>query len=97
MQTLMIKDLPVAEELDRKAMSAVRGGSYKFAPSWLSYYSSDYDLNASKHDFSIDVSQLVGQTQTVNTTVGNNVAFAQDIHATVKPTQTATNNNTIRF
>ena len=94
MQTLMIKDLPVAEELDRKAMTAVRGGSYKLAPF---YYSSDYDLNASKHDFSIDVSQLVGQTQTVNTMVGNNVAVAQDIHATVKPTQTATNNNTIRF
>ena len=25
--TLMIKDLPIAEELDSKAMSAVRGGS----------------------------------------------------------------------
>ena len=27
MTTLMIKDLPVAEELDRKAMAAIRGGS----------------------------------------------------------------------
>ena len=37
--TLTIKDLPVAEELDRKAMAAVHGGYVNKA--WNSWYGDD--------------------------------------------------------
>lgn len=89
MQTLTIKDLSVTEELDRKAMAAVRGGMKK---AYFPYYSLDVD--ASKHHFSADVSQFIGQTQNFDTATGNNVAFLDHstIRADVKGRQTANNN-----
>lgn len=87
MNTLTIKDLPATAELDRSAMSAVRGGMMKgFYPYWMPYHA------VTKNSFSVEASQLIGQTQNVVNTNGNNVAFASDIHSVVKPNQTATNN-----
>ena len=87
MTTLLIKDLAVAEALDTRAMSAVRGGTYKGMPGYMTPY-----FGVEKNSFSFDASQLIGQTQNIVNNNGNNVAFAHDITSTVKPTQTANNN-----
>jgi hypothetical protein len=87
MTAILIKDLPAAETLDSKAMHAVRGGMLRgFAPVWAPYFS------AYSSEVSVEASQLIGQTQNVSNTNGNNVAFAQDIRSIVKPNQSATNN-----
>lgn len=90
MKTLLIKDLPVTEELDRKAMACVVGGT---SQGYTSYngYSSPFG-NISKSEFSFDASQLLGQSQNTLVNNGNNVAFSHDITSTVKPEQTGTNN-----
>ncbi|SAL31348.1 hypothetical protein [Caballeronia humi] len=84
MNSLMIKDLAVTEELDSRAMSAVRGGTFYFP-----------GYSVSKTDFTFNTQQLIGQTQNVVNENGNNVAFATDIDSKVKPIQKANNSNTI--
>lgn len=87
MKSLTIKDLSRTEELDRAAMAAVQGGTYKGMPAyWLPAY------GITKNSFSFDAAQAIGQEQNVLNNNGNNVAFAHDIHSTVKPTQSANNN-----
>jgi hypothetical protein len=88
MTTLMIKDLAVTEELDRSAMSAVRGGTYEglFLPYGFPYYS-HYESNSS-----FAALQSIGQSQTTINNNGNNAAFVSGITSTVNPTQTANNN-----
>lgn len=90
MATLIINDLSVTAELDRNAMSAVRGGTSKGY--WPSYGPT---LNFSTSDFKFDAAQTLGQSQETVVNNGNNVAFASGITATVNPTQTGT--NTINF
>lgn len=86
MNTLTIKDLSVTNELDAHAMTSVRGGtSYKGGYSFLPSYSE------SKHDFAFSAEQLTSQKQDNVNLNGNNVAFANDIHSTFKPTQTSSN------
>ena len=63
MNSLMIKDLAVTEELDSRAMSAVRGGTFYFP-----------GYSVSKTDFTFNTQQLIGQTQNVVNENGNNVA-----------------------
>jgi hypothetical protein len=87
MKSLTIKDLSVTEELDSRAMSAVRGGNL---PGWPG-------VNVSSYEASFDATQLISQTQNTLNNNGNNVAFASGIHSTVDPKQTATNKNTINF
>jgi hypothetical protein len=84
MTSLMIKDLHVTEQLDSKAMKAVRGGYIAYP-----YFPSSY-----KFDFSKDVSaqQLVNQSLSVNNVSGNGNAFAKDLDTTITPTMTGTNN-----
>jgi len=90
MKTLMIADLAHTDTLDAKAMTAVRGGSYK------GLYPLPMPLfGVSKNDLSFDATQMIGQTQNVVNENGNNVAFASGISSTVKPTQSA--NNKIDF
>lgn len=91
MKALTIKDLSRTTELDRSAMAAVHGGMYKGGSPFYPMASFD----ASKHSFSFDAKQSIGQSQETLVNNGNNVAFATDITSTVKPTQTA--NNTINF
>jgi hypothetical protein len=88
MKSLTIKDLSITEELDSRAMSAVRGGTL---PSYWPGFS------VSSFDASFDSAQLISQSQKTINNNGNNVAFATDIHSTVDPKQTATNKNTINF
>jgi len=86
MKTLTIKDLSRTEELDRPAMAGVCGGMLTgYFPAWSSVY------DTSKHDFSLNVQQLNSQTQNIANNNGVNVAFADNIRTTIKPTQTASN------
>jgi hypothetical protein len=86
MTTLMIKDLAVAEELDVRAMSGVRGGTYELPYYWAPFYSHTESNSV------FAASQSIGQVQNVLNNNGNNVAFASGITSTVNPTQSASNN-----
>jgi len=88
MKSLTIKDLSITEELDSRAMSAVRGGNLP------GYWPG---VNVSSYEASFDATQLITQSQNTLNNNGNNVAFASGIHSTVDPKQTATNKNTINF
>ncbi|QDZ28056.1 hypothetical protein [Noviherbaspirillum sp. UKPF54] len=99
MQTIIIKDLAVTADLDRKAMHAVRGGTGSgYVPSCVPSYSSSpyswggpsFDFN--KSDFNFNATQSLGQSQNTVVNNGNNVAFASGITANVNPTQTGSNN-----
>lgn len=85
MTTLTILDLSITEELDRKAMTAVRGGTMKGGYTFLPSFGS------SKHDFEFSASQLTSQTQSNINETGNNVAFADNIRSSFKPTQSSSN------
>ena len=91
MTTLHITDLSVAEALDTRAMSAVRGGTYKGMPAHMLPYFG----GVSKNEFSFNAEQVIGQSQDIVNNNGNNVAFANGITSTVNPTQSA--NNKISF
>ena len=100
MKALMIKDLPLTEELDRKAMATVQGGmgSAYSPPSMSSYGDSSYwgpQFDVSKNSFNFNASQSLDQSQNTLVNNGNNVAFASGITSTVTPKQTGT--NTINF
>lgn len=84
MTNLTINDLAMTAELDRKAMSAVRGGMMKGGYGYLPVFDS------AKHDFSFTATQLTSQEQNNINETGNNVAFASDIHSTFKPSQSST-------
>lgn len=92
MTNLTIIDLAITEELDRKAMAAVRGGMYKGGGFGYGFMPS-YD--SSKHDFAFSATQLTSQTQNNINENGNNIAFADNIHSTFKPVQS--NSSTISF
>jgi hypothetical protein len=87
MNTLIIKDLAVTEELDGPAMNAVRGGSLPYMPG----------SNALLPGFSqpVNATQLINQYLIISSVNGNNVAFANDIHTNIAPHQIA--NNTINM
>ena len=93
MKKLTIKDLPVTEELDRRAMSAVRGGNALFAPGFLS----GFDLSKIAATFAPQ--QFIGQTQTTLTENGSNIAFADGLtaRANVAPKQEASNVANLNF
>ena len=71
MNTLIIKDLDRAEQLDRTAMAAVRGGWSVFAPS---YKFGDVTY-APTSDSSINAMQSLSQQQNVLTATANDSAF----------------------
>jgi len=71
MNTLIIKDLDRAEQLDRTAMAAVRGGWSVFAPSYK-YGDVTY---APTSDSSINAMQSLSQQQNVLTATANDSAF----------------------
>jgi len=89
MKALMIKDLSLTEEMDRKAMAAVHGGV-----SQGMYSEPSYDKYKG---LSFDATQLISQTQNVVNQNGNNVAFLDKskIRSTVTSDQDA--HNTINF
>ncbi|QDZ28050.1 hypothetical protein [Noviherbaspirillum sp. UKPF54] len=93
MQTIIIKDLAVTADLDRKAMHAVRGGTGSgYMPSYSPYSWGGPSLDFNKSDFNFNATQSLGQSQNTVVNNGNNVAFASGITANVNPTQTGSNN-----
>jgi len=76
MKTLIIADLARTEQLDRTAMSAVRGGFRMFSPSYklgdLTY--------APSVDSSITATQNLFQEQSVLTATANDSAFVKGVH-----------------
>jgi hypothetical protein len=69
MNTIKIEDLSVTEELGAKEMAAVRGGSLgMYLYPWGGY------SDSSVKNFSFDAAQQINQGQSVQTSVGNNVA-----------------------
>ena len=71
MKTLTIKDLDRAEQLDRTAMAAVRGGWSVYAPT---FKMGDYTY-APTSDSSINAMQALSQQQSVLTATANDSAF----------------------
>lgn len=86
MTILMIKDLPLTEELGRKAMDAVHGG--KGVPGWMPFYGA---FMPEFKNFSFDAAQMVGQSQSVVNNNGNNAAFVGGIGSTLVPPQAGDN------
>ena len=88
MKSLTIKDLARNDELDGKAMSAVRGGSLMSSP----YYSLGDITYAPSFDSSITATQSLVQVQNVTNAVANGSAFVDGVHATNSTTQFGQNN-----
>jgi hypothetical protein len=85
MNTLTIADLCVTEELDRRAMTAVSGGT----PDGLRpLYPTVHVIDIG----SFSAQQVIGQSSNIVNSMGNN---ASDSHSTVIPSQSA--HNTITF
>ena len=76
MKTLIIADLARTEQLDRTAMSAVRGGWKMGMPS---YQYGDL-LYAPSKDSSITATQNLFQDQSVLTATANDSAFVKGVH-----------------
>ncbi|AQH01013.1 hypothetical protein A9R05_19220 [Burkholderia sp. KK1] len=92
MKTLTIKDLPVTEELDSRAMSAVRGGAAVLFPGFIS-------MDGVTLSMPFSPQQFINQTQTTTNSVGSNVAFAEALksQSNVAPTQSAQNIANVNF
>ena len=88
MKSLIIKDLARTEELDGKAMAAVRGGWSVNAPS---YKVGNVDYSPS-YDSSIHATQNLAQMQSVTNAVANGSAFLDGVHATNTTSQSGRNN-----
>ena len=74
MNTLMIKDLSITEQLDSKAMRAVRGG-YGFGAPSTSYFNFS-PVVAPNNSKNVDATQLISNELNIQNANGNNVAFA---------------------
>lgn len=92
MSKLMIADLSVAQELDSREMSAVHGGGLSFGPLPILYPSMP-SVKVSTTNFTAE--QVIGQTNSIASNTGNDVAFATGIASSTNPMQTA--HNTINF
>jgi hypothetical protein len=88
MTKLMIADLSVAQELDRREMSAVRGG----LGLWPIYYPTP-SVKVDTTNFMAE--QVIGQTNSIMNNTGNEVALVTGIHSSTSPVQQA--HNTINF
>ncbi|WP_244745712.1 hypothetical protein [Paraburkholderia terricola] len=87
MNALMIKDLSITEQLDSKAMSAVRGG---FGPS--SSYFNFAPVYAPNNSKTVDATQLINTTMNIQSANGNNAAFVAGVSTTINPHVTSSNN-----
>jgi hypothetical protein len=88
MKTLTIKDLARTEELDRNAMSTVRGGWSMVAPS--SYKVGDVSY-APSFDNSLHATQNLFQQQSVVTPTANESAFIDGVHVNNRVSQNGQN------
>jgi hypothetical protein len=92
MNTLIIKDLSIAEQLDSRAMSAVRGG-YGYGPS--SSYFNFTPVYAPNNSKTVDATQLISATMNIQNATGNNAAFVAGVTTTITPHMTSNNNITV--
>jgi hypothetical protein len=76
MKTLTIKDLDRAEQLDRTAMAAVRGGHNQY---WMPSYTYGNITYAPTSDSSINAAQSLAQVQNVMTATANDSAFLSGV------------------
>jgi hypothetical protein len=88
MKTLAIKDLARAEQLDRSAMAAVRGGTSMYSHS---YSFEDTKFAAARYDSSIHATQNLVQMQEVVNATANGSAFLHNIHVNNDVSQDGTN------
>jgi hypothetical protein len=88
MKSLTIKDLARTEELDGKAMAAVRGGWTMKSP----HYTIGDVSYAPSYDSSIAAVQNLAQVQNVTNAVANGSAFLDGVHATNTTSQSGQNN-----
>jgi hypothetical protein len=88
MNTLTIKDLSITEQLDSKAMSAVRGG-YGYPVSTYFNFSPVVAPNNSKQ---VTATQLITNELNVQNANANNVAFAAGLTSTISPSVSSSNN-----
>jgi hypothetical protein len=88
MNTLMIKDLSITEQLDSKAMSAVRGG-YGYPSS--SYYNF-MPVSAPNNSKTLDATQLISSTMNIQNANGNSDAFVAGVTTTISPHVNSSNN-----
>jgi hypothetical protein len=94
MKTLMIKDLSVTEQLDSKAMSAVRGGialgyGYGYPSSSYFNFSPVWAPNNSK---TVNATQLINTTMNMESANGNNSALVSGTTTYMNPSVQAANN-----
>ncbi|CAD6557355.1 hypothetical protein [Paraburkholderia metrosideri] len=89
MNTLMIKDLSITEQLDSKAMSAVRGGN-GFGPS--SSYFNFTPMYAPNNSKTVNGTQLISSTLNIENATGNNAAFVAGVTTTIDPHLNSSNN-----
>jgi hypothetical protein len=90
MNTLMIKDLSITEQLDSNAMSAVRGGNGYGAPS--SSYFNFMPVYAPNNSKTVDATQLINSTMNIQNATGNNAAFVAGVTTTINPHVNSSNN-----
>jgi hypothetical protein len=88
MNTLMIQDLSITEQLDSKAMGAVRGGTGLLYPSYVNFA----PFFAPDHSKKVDATQLISTTINIQNGNCNNAAFVTDVSAKIDPHVTASNN-----
>jgi hypothetical protein len=88
MNTLMIKDLSITAELDSKAMSAVRGGNGYPSSSYFNFMPV-YAPNNSK---TVDATQLINASMTLQNANGYNAAFVSGITTNMNPRIESSNN-----
>ncbi|HEY2608150.1 hypothetical protein P0D88_04915 [Paraburkholderia sp. RL18-103-BIB-C] len=88
MNTLMIKDLSITEELDSKAMSAVRGGNGYPSSSYFSF-APVYAPNNSK---TVNATQLINTSMYLENANGNNAALVSGITTNMNPHVESSNN-----
>jgi hypothetical protein len=88
MKTLIIKDLPLATELGRSDMAAVRGGTGSKSMPWMPSYNPKYDT-------SIKATQNLMQLQDVQNLTANGSAFVSGVSATNNTDQFGQNNITV--
>ena len=90
MNTLMIKDLSITEELDSKAMGAVRGGTGYGYPS--SSYLNFMPVYAPNNSKTVDATQLINTTMYLQNANGNNAALVTGITTNMNPRIESSNN-----
>jgi len=92
MNTLMITDLAVTEELDRKTMRAVRGGLTAGSPMPLFPSLSQFKFGDGT---TVSASQLINQGLSIDNINGMDTAFATGVSSTITPHQSANNSITL--